>query len=220
MPLAVLSTPVRVKLLLPENKKAYMRKLIVSMNVTLDGYMAGQNCELDWHFQRWSTEMGEALAGELSKVDTILFGKTTFLAMQQYWSSKAVDGLTSREDIAFTEAMNQTQKLVFSHTLKKTSWINSSVISKRVEESVPSLKLKEGRDLIVYGSGKMVGSLIESELVDEYQLWMHPVVLGLGKPLFKNLSHPVNLDLYKTTLFRSGVVLLYYRTNASAKVGH
>ena len=93
-----------------------MRKLIVSMNVTLDGFMSGLNCELDWHFDKWTTEMAERLGEQLSEADTIVLGRVTFNAMAKYWSFKATDLSLPREDIAFADMMNSYKKLVVSRT--------------------------------------------------------------------------------------------------------
>src|ERR1043165_3659947 len=126
-----------------------MRKLIVSMNVTLDGFMSGSNWELDWHFQRWNPEMSESLAQQLSKADTILMGRITYKAMAQYWTSSVSDPFFPREDIAFADMMNTHAKIVFSKTLKKTNWNNSKLINGNIEFEIAQLKHQHGKDMIV-----------------------------------------------------------------------
>lgn len=187
-----------------------MRKLIVSMNVTLDGFMSGPNCELDWHFQSWTAEMAEALCEQLDRADTILLGRRTYAAMAKYWPSKAMDLSFPREDIAFAEMMNHYTKIVFSKTLKTTGWCNSRLVKGNPEDEIVKLKQQGGKDMIIYGSGKLVSALIKSDMVNEYQIWVHPEVIGKGKPLFKNLHNSMRLELLKTKTFRSGVVLLFY----------
>ena len=100
-----------------------MRKVIVSMNVTLDGFMAGPNCELDWHFSFWNEEMAEYASEQLSHADTILLGRITYKAMAKYWPSMAMDLSYPREDIAFAGMMNSYKKIVFSNTLNEVHWI-------------------------------------------------------------------------------------------------
>lgn len=190
-----------------------MRKVIVSMNVTLDGFMSGPDCELDWHFQSWTNDMADSLYEQLSKADTILLGRITYNAMAKYWPFKAKDLSFPREDIAFAEMMNNYTKLVFSKTLLKASWNNSILVTGDVEEEIAKLKKGPGKDMIIYGSGKVVTALINSGLVDEYQLWIHPVLIGTGKPLFKNLHEKIPMKLFKTKTFANGVTILYYGSN-------
>lgn len=93
-----------------------MRKLIVSINVTLDGFMAGPNCELDWHFNSWTLDMGEALAEQLSRADTILLGRVTYGGMARHFASAPASLNTPREDIDFADMLNHYPKIVFSKT--------------------------------------------------------------------------------------------------------
>ncbi len=195
-----------------------MRKLIVSMNVTLDGYMSGPDCELDWHSESWSPDMGEQLAKELSKADTILLGRVSFQAMAKYWPSKARELLCPRADIVFAVMMNQYTKIVYSNALQETditiAWHNSRLISGNLEKEIKKLKQardESNKDIIIYGSGKLVAALIQLNLIDEYQLWVHPVILGKGKPLFRELKNNTALELLQSKTFSSGVVLLCYK---------
>lgn len=188
-----------------------MRKVIVSMNVTLDGFMSGLNCELDWHFQSWTSEMAETLCEQLNRADSILFGRVTYMAMAKYWLSKAMDLSCPREDIAFVEMINNYTKIVFSKTLAVAEWSNSRLVNENLEEEIIKLKKQAGKHMIIYGSGKIASALIQLRLVDEYQIWVHPVVIGKGKPLFKCLQNKLHLKLLKTKTFYSGVVLLFYK---------
>lgn len=191
-----------------------MRKLIVSMNITLDGFMAGPDCELDWHFKSWNGEMAEAAAEQLSKADTILLGRITYRAMARYWPMQTVNILTPRGDIAFADMMNNYAKIVFTKTLKKPEWHNSRIVNKNIESEVEQMKKEDGKDMIVYGSGQLVSALIKANLVDEFHIWIHPVVIGKGKTLFRDLTKDLKFDLFKTKRFSSGVVLFYYEYRA------
>jgi dihydrofolate reductase len=187
-----------------------MRQLIVSINVTLDGYMAGPNCELDWHFQSWTSEMARAQCDQLSRADTILLGAVTYRAMASYWPAVTVNEACARDDLAFADMMNRYQKIVYSRSLNMLSWDNSSLIKGNLRKEVLQLKEQPGRDIVVYGSGKLVSALMNYELVDRYVLWMHPVVLGKGKPLFKQVKDRLNMRLDKVEQFASGVLIMHY----------
>ena len=187
-----------------------MRKLILSMNVTLDGFMAGSNSELDWHFRSWTNEMTRYASEQLSRADTILLGRITYQAMAGYWSDETLNATCPREDVPFADMMNNYNKIVFSKSLQKAEWRNSTLAKENIREQVLKLKRKEGKNIIVYGSGKIAAALIKLNLVDEYMLWVHPVVLGKGRPLFKSLHTDLQLKLMNTRIFESGVVVLCY----------
>jgi len=196
-------------------KKREMRKLIVSMNVTLDGFISGSNRELDWHFQSWNEEMAKSLCEQLSRADTILLGRVTYRAMAKYWPFTITDPNFPREDIAFADMMNSYTKIVFSKTLKAPEWKNSRILKGNIEYEIAQLKHQQGKDIVIYGSSKLVSALMQLGLIDEYQIWIHPVLLGKGKPLFKDLQDRLNMKLFKTKTFSSGVVMLYYECKTS-----
>jgi dihydrofolate reductase len=187
-----------------------MKKVIVSMNVTLDGFFVGPNHDLEWHFQHWSQDMGQRLAIELSKADTILLGRHTYQAMAQYWPMKGIDIGCARAELDMVDMMNKFHKVVYSKTLTATGWNNSSVISGSIRSEIKKLKQVQGRNIMVYGSGQLVSALIQLHLVDEYQLWVHPVLLGTGSHLFSNIKYSTGLRLAGTSTFDSGVVLMNY----------
>jgi len=191
-------------------KKERMRKVVVSMNVTIDGFMSGPDCELDWHFQSWTEEMSECLCEQLSRADTILLGRVTYGAMARYWPSQAMNSAYPREDIAFAEMMNNYPKIVFSKTLTTAGWNNSRLVKGNILNEISQLKQMPGKDIIIYGSGRIVSALAQLNLIDEYVLWVHPVILGEGRPLFR-LHSKRNLELIKTRTFKTGVVILYYQ---------
>jgi len=189
-----------------------MRKLIVSVNITLDGFMAGPDCELDWHFTRWTPEMAEVQSRQLSRADTILLGRITYNGMANYWSKVRSDLSFPREDLAFADLMNSRQKVVFSRTLNNLIWENSVQISGNLGSEVYKLKKAKGDDIIIYGSSKLISGLMRLGIIDEYILWIHPVVLGAGKPLFGKANELTNMRLSQLQQFSSGVVLLQYQT--------
>lgn len=188
-----------------------MRKLIVSMNVTLDGFLSGPDCELDWHFQSWTSDMAECACEQLSQADTILLGRITYSAMARYWTAKLYDFSFPREDLAFADLMHRHTKFVFSHTSHIPPWHNAIRVKGNLAAAIVQLKQQPGKNIIMYGSASIVAALTPLHLVDEYHIWVHPVVLGKGKALFKNVTRQLELKLYKTQVFRSGVAMLCYR---------
>lgn len=184
------------------------------MNVTLNGCMAGPNGELDWHYNRWSDDMARATAAQLGNADTILLGRKTYEAMAGYWQGRAKDIFGARVDADFVDMMNGHTKVVFSRRLKRAgNWENCRLAKRPVAKEVAALKQTDGKDIIIYGSGNLVSALREMHLVDEYRLWIHPVVLNKGRPLFT--GHEQGLQFSSKTTFASGVVLMNYKAVAS-----
>ncbi len=183
------------------------------MNITLDGYLSGPHCELDWHFERWNRGMGEKLMRELGAVDAVLLGRKTYLAMAKYWTGKEMDPFCPREDIAFAAMLNGYPKIVFSNTLEKAEWRNSRIIRGNIKAEVQKLrKAQQGfnKGIMIYGSGSLVMELVSLGLVDEYHLWIHPLLLGKGKRLFHLIQGQTSLELTGAQTFSSGVALLQY----------
>jgi dihydrofolate reductase len=183
-----------------------MRKLIASVNITLDGFAADIYGALDWHLQSWSNEQAYKVAEMLSRVDTLLLGRKTYQAMAAYWPLQAKNINFPREDIAYAEMMNNYRKVVLSKTMRHVTWHNSVLINTDVKQAISDLKKQPGSDILTYGSISTVRKLAAFGLVDEYQLWVHPIVLGEGLPF---LNQPVNeLKAISANTFKSGVKLI------------
>lgn len=187
-----------------------MRKIIASINVTLDGFMAGPENELDWHFNLWTEEMEEWLGWQLATVDTILLGRITYNAMAAYWPACGSQLDVPRGDIAFAGLMNNYMKVVVSNSADTIQWNNTLVIQRNVLPKLRKMKTGAGKDMMIFGSGTLVSGLIAANLVDEYILWVHPVILGKGRPFFTGIDHVMNMRLISTRVFRSGVVAFLY----------
>ncbi len=181
-----------------------MRKIIVSNYVTLDGFFAGPNGEIDWFV--WDTETAKYSKELLKSIDTILFGRVTYELMASYWPTASPPA----EDPVIIDAMNNLPKIVFSKTLDKVAWKNSRLVKGNIAEEISQLKQEPGKDMVIYGSGSIVSTLAQRGLIDDYRIFVNPVVLGSGKPLFKGLNDRLNLKLLKTKTFDCGVVLLHY----------
>jgi len=173
--------------------------------VTVDGYFAGPNGEIDWHVV--DKEFNEYAKEMLESVDTLLFGKITYDLMAGYWPTDA--GIQDSPVIA--KAMNSLAKIVFSKTLKKADWKNTKIMKEINPEEIKKLKEQPGKDMVILGSGIIVDQFTNLGLIDEYRLIVNPVILGKGKPLFKDVDRSIKLKLLKTKTFKSGNVLLYYQ---------
>jgi dihydrofolate reductase len=181
-----------------------MRKIIVSNLVSLDGFMAGPNGELDWFVV--DEEFNDYANDLLSKVDAILFGRVTYQLMADYWPTPSA---TTNEPL-IADKMNNLPKIVFSKTLEKVEWNNSRLVKDNIAEEISKLKQQPGKDMVIFGSGSIVSTFTQHGLIDEYRITVNPVVLGSGKPLFKSIKDRIKMKLLKKKTFDSGVVLLYY----------
>lgn len=181
-----------------------MRKIIVSNYVSLDGFFAGPNGEIDWFV--WDEETAEYSKELMGTIDTILFGRITYELMADYWPTPAA----AAEEPVITNFMNNTSKVVFSRTLEKVEWNNSRLVRENIAGEISKMKHQTGKDMVIYGSGSIVSLFAQSGLIDDYRIFVNPVVLGNGKPLFKGLKDRFKLKLLSTKVFKSGVVLLHY----------
>ncbi len=186
-----------------------MRRIIVSMNVTLDGFIAGSDGGLDWQFQNWTSDMAELMGDQLSKTGALLLGKNTYSAMANYWPAIGNCLSLPRDDIAFAAMMNSCPKIVCSNSLTTLNWNNSRLIKGNARGEIFKLKQQPGKDILIYGSGRLVASLTRWGLIDEYRLWIYPVSIGWGIPLF---ATKLKLKLMGLRQFSSGVVVLNYAT--------
>jgi dihydrofolate reductase len=182
-----------------------MRKVIVSNLMSLDGFMAGPNGEIDWFVV---DKEFDAYARELfDEVDTLLFGRVTYELMAGFWPTPAADA----EDPFITERMNSLPKVVFSTTLNTAEWENTRLVRENPVEEISRLKRQAGGDMMIFGSGTLVSAMAPCGLIDEYRIVVNPVVLGSGKALFRDIEKKIDLKLLKTRALNCGDVILYYR---------
>jgi dihydrofolate reductase len=186
-----------------------MRKVVVTEYVTLDGIMedpgGGEGTTHGgWSFQFWSEEAAKYKFDELFASDALLLGRVTYEGFAKAWP-------TVKDEVGFAERMNSIPKYVVSTTLTEFEWNNSHLIQGNIAEEVAKLKQQEGKDILVVGSATLVQSLMQADLIDEYRLMVHPVVLGGGKRLFRDGSAKTVLQLVDTKSFSSGIVVLSYQ---------
>ena len=182
-----------------------MRKILVFENVTLDGFMSGPDGEIDWAVR--DDEVTEYSKEGHDSTDMFLFGRVTYDMMASFWPTP----MGKSANPVFAEVLNNTPKIVFSTTLKKADWQKTEVAQEITKEEILKLKQLPGKNMMIFGSGTLVEQLTKLGLIDEYQLMMNPIVLGKGKPLFKNITDRMNLTLVNARTFKSGIVLLHYR---------
>ncbi len=188
-----------------------MRKVVVSEFVTLDGVMedpgGGEKFEHGgWSFKFWSDEAAKFKFDELFASDALLLGRVTYQGFAAAWPSMKDE---------FADRMNSLPKYVVSTTLNEVEWNNSRLIKGNVAEEVSKLKQQPGQDILVGGSRTLVQTLMQHDLIDEYRLMVHPVVLGSGKRLFGDGAAAKTLRLGDTKTYSSGVVVLTYEPGKS-----
>lgn len=188
-----------------------MRKLKLQVQMTVDGYMAGSNGELDWMTWNWDDELKRYVSDLTRPVDCILLGRKMAGGFISHWANVAAnaDDPEQASGIKFTD----TRKVVFTKTLDTCEWDNTELAKGDVVEEVNRLKAEEGGDIIVYGGASFVSSLVEHGLIDEYHLFLNPALLGNGMEIFSRLDARRTLKLANATPFDCGVVALHYTTS-------
>jgi len=183
-----------------------MRTLSVFNFISLDGCFEGPvKGDISWHKH---DEEGRAFSAEkLGQGNMLLFGRVTYDIMSSYWPSEAA----LRSDSIEAERMNRAEKIVFSRTLDRASWNNTTVIKDDIVGRVREIKRSEGKNMTILGSGSIVTLFAAHGLIDEYQFMVDPVVLGNGTRIFDGIEKQLELTLTGTRVFRNGCVLLSYK---------
>jgi dihydrofolate reductase len=187
-----------------------MRKVVLFMHISLDGFAAGPNGELDWI--SYDEELEKYAEDIVSTVGSPLYGRVTYQMMKSYWPTVLNDPSATKHDMDHARWLEDVEKIVFSKTLEKTEWNNTRVIKGNIAEEVSKLKQQPGKDLVIFGSPGLARNFLQLGLIDEYRLTVNPVILGSGKPLFKDVEDTISLKIVKTQSFNSGVVALHYET--------
>ena len=181
-----------------------MRKLIVSEWVTLDGVFDATNMN-KWFAPYDSSERREHIMNVVVGCDAIVLGRTSYEMLGPHWSKQTND------DQGPAHKLNSVAKYVVSSTLAKADWNNSTIIKKNVEEEITKVKQQPGHYALIMGSATLVQSLMATDLIDEYQFLVHPVVMGSGTRFFKDGMNLTKLTLLETKTIGQGVTLLRYQ---------
>lgn len=172
--------------------------------MSIDGYMAGPEGEMDWLEWNWDDELKLYVTDITEPVDCILLGRELAQGFIDTWGMKAEDPDATDD---FARKMNDTLKIVFTKTIFKAEWKNTKLEPGDIVQEVTKLKNQEGNDMIVYGGGTFVRTLIDAGLIDELHLFVNPTAIGKGMPVFGSLQ---NMKLIKSRPFACGIVVLCY----------
>jgi dihydrofolate reductase len=189
-----------------------MGKIVATEYVTLDGVMedpgGSEGTQLGgWSFQFWNAEAAKYKFDELFASDALLLGRVTYQGFAKAWPAMT-------DEQGFANRMNSLPKYVVSTTLEKVEWNNARLIKKNIPEEVARLRQLPGQDILIAGSSLLVRALTQHNLIDEYRLMVHPVVLGSGRRLFQDQSDMKALKLVDTRQFSSGIMVLSYQPAA------
>ncbi|MEO7175789.1 MAG: dihydrofolate reductase family protein [Saprospiraceae bacterium] len=182
-----------------------MRKVIAGINMTLDGFCDHTAIVADDQLHQHYTEL-------ISGGGTILYGRTTYQLMESYWPLVIKNPTGNKADNEFAVAIDRIPKIVFSRTLKHLEWENASLAKGDLKEEIVALKQSangEDKDILI-GSPSLIVAALNLNLVDEFQICIHPVILGNGLSLLKNINARINLKLLNIKTFGSGAVIHYY----------
>ena len=185
-----------------------MRKIISFMHISLDGFVAGPNGEMDWI--KADEELFDHVGKRISGGDTALYGRVTFEMMEGYWPTAADQPTATKHDIEHSKWYSKVHKVVLSRTMQEERLNNTTVINDHLSERINEIKQGPGEDILLFGSPTATHSLIQQNLIGGYWLFVNPIILGQGIPLFTNINDKIKLKLLSTHQFSCGVTELNY----------
>lgn len=183
-----------------------MGKIKLQMQVSVDNFIAGPNGEMDWMVWNWDDKLKNYVAELTKPIEHIILGRKLAEGFIAAWAERVNDP----EMADFAHKMNDTPKTVFSKTLETINGKNTSIAGGDLVDEISRLK-NENEEIIAYGGGNFVSSLIKNNLIDEYHLFVNPVALGNGMTIFGNLDEKLNLNLINCTAFECGIAVLRYQ---------
>jgi dihydrofolate reductase len=184
-----------------------MQRLIVFNNVSLDGYFVDSNGRMDWaRHDRTDPAWNAFVAGNASGNGTLVMGRVTYELMNRYWPTP----MAKHNDPVVAEGMNRMPKVVFSRTLKETSWNNTRLVKDGLAEEIRRMKQESGEGMALLGSGSIVAQLTEEKVIDEYHFVVNPVILGAGRTMFEGVTRKMELKLNRSRAFQNGYVVVQY----------
>ena len=195
-----------------------MRKLKLQVQMSLDGYIAGPNGEMDWMNFAWTDDLNNYVTHITEPVDTIILGRKLAEGFIPHWANVASD--KDNPEVESGRKFTDTYKVVFTKTIKDSDprlkeWKNTVLAKGDLVEEINKLKQQNGKDIIAYGGATFVSDLIKHGLIDEYHLFINPSAIGNGMPIFNELDKIQNMELAKSKTFDCGIVLLNYKIKRS-----
>ena len=188
-----------------------MRKLVSFIHVSLDGFVASTdegNASLGWI--SLSDDLFEYVDQQIQQTNTALYGRVTYQMMESYWPTAIEQPNASAHDHTHSRWYKTARKVVLSNTLQNQKHPDIQIISSHLSDDINKLKRSAGSEILVFGSPGATHALMAENLIDEYWLFINPILLGQGIPLFKNIKDRTALTLVKSKLFDTGVVFLHY----------
>lgn len=192
-----------------------MGHFISFMHVSLDGFVSGPKGEMDWiHVDE---EIFDFVANHIAASDTALYGRKTFEMMEGYWPTAAEQPNATKHDIEHAKWYKSVKKFVLSRTMHESTDSRVKIICDNLNFEINQMKRSTEHDILVFGSPTATHSLIAADLIDGYWIFVNPVLLGQGVPLFKDVTHQTALQFVSSYAFASGVVCMHYETKAVAQ---
>jgi dihydrofolate reductase len=185
-----------------------MRKIVSFVHLSLDGFVASAEGGLDW--VSITEELFDHVEQRILQTDTALYGRVTYQMMEGYWPTAAEQPNASKHDHEHSRWYKTARKVVLSKTLADKNDANTKIIRSHLSDEITRLKQSAGSEILVFGSPSATHALMAENLIDEYWIFINPVLLGQGIPLFKNIQDRTALKLVKSNIFASGVVCLQY----------
>jgi len=179
------------------------------MQISLDGFIEGPKGELDWAMKE-DEETWKDVFNLQRRADTLLLGRVMYPGFEKYWLAVPTNPSSTKNEIEYARLADKMQKIVFSKTLEKVEWKTTRIIKDNIAEEILRMKQHPGKDMVLLGGAGLVSTFMNLNLIDEYHLIVNPLVLGEGKPLFKDLKGKHKLQLMKTKTFKSGKIVLHY----------
>jgi len=186
-----------------------MRNLIFFMHTSLDGFVAGLKGELDW--ANIDDELFDFVATMTDTADTALYGRVTYEMMQSYWPKAGEQPNATKHDKEHSAWYNKVSKVVLSKTISEKGLDNTTIISGQLTDNINKIKKQDGKNILIFGSPGASQSLLNEGLIDEFWLFVNPIILGQGMPLFKEITGTTKLKLVESKTFTCGVIALHYK---------
>lgn len=187
-----------------------MRNLLFFMHTSLDGFVAGPNGEMDWIFV--DDEIFDFVPTLTEKADTALYGRVTYEMMEGYWPTAGEQPNASKHDIEHSAWYKNVSKIVLSKTMRNEGLDNTIVLCDELADKISKIKDQDGKNILIFGSPSASNSLLSLGLIDEFWLFVNPIILGHGKPLFTADIESTKLKLIESKTFSCGVIALHYET--------
>ena len=195
-----------------------MRKVIFLIHLSLDGFTAGSDDELDWI--AYDHELEQYAHSLHDRTDSVIWGRRTYEGMASYWLTVPGNPDSSPAELEHARFLDKATKIVVSRTLERIAWDNaqnSVLIKDHIAEKINTIKQQPGKDIWLLGSPSLAQTFMQLDLIDEYRININPTILGQGRPLFAGVTRPFPLKLLESKTFQSGVIALRYEPDRSAK---